>query len=164
VILLIFRIIKSYVFSKYCRGVRFWLYVYIASLKIIHANHQITSISHKINSKYDKYFGVVFNLGFSFMRRDERRREGVVRRAGERARGPAGVLYGRRSSGGERGWTWTVRRRASRTLGRTANVEQRVGTVSSSASRELDNSDCSNGRRWLTFCDTNRRKLAWEKS
>jgi hypothetical protein len=36
--------------------------------------------------------------------------------------------------------------------------------ASSSTSRELDDSDCSNRRRWLTFCDTNRRKRAWEKS
>jgi hypothetical protein len=71
--------------------------------KIVHVNRQITLIFHKINSKHDKYFGVVFDLVFSFMRRDERRRAESGSADRERARGPVGVLRGRRSSGGERG-------------------------------------------------------------
>jgi hypothetical protein len=36
VIVFIFKIIKSYTYSKYCRGVQFWLHVYIEISKIIH--------------------------------------------------------------------------------------------------------------------------------
>jgi hypothetical protein len=48
-------------------------------------NYNSNSQDLSINSKHDlenKYFGVVFNLVFSFLCRDERRRGGVVRRAG----------------------------------------------------------------------------------
>jgi hypothetical protein len=48
----IFRIIKSYAYSKYCRGVQFWLHVYIEISKIIHESPNrinITTIIHKIH-------------------------------------------------------------------------------------------------------------------
>jgi hypothetical protein len=32
----IFKIIKSYTYLKHCRGVRFWLHVYIEISKIVH--------------------------------------------------------------------------------------------------------------------------------
>jgi hypothetical protein len=53
-------------------------------------------------------------------------------------------------------------RRHGETGGASASDDNYVVTMLRAGG--LDNSDCSNGRRWLTFCDTNRRKRAWEKS
>jgi hypothetical protein len=55
VIVLIFRIIKSYAFLKYCRGVRFWLHIYIEFLKsymLIAKSHQYYNDKSQ-DSKYD---------------------------------------------------------------------------------------------------------------
>jgi hypothetical protein len=53
VTVLIFKIIKSYTYSKYCHGVQFWLHVYVEISKIIHVNHKIASITRSINLKHD---------------------------------------------------------------------------------------------------------------
>jgi hypothetical protein len=133
VTLFIFRIIKSYAFSKYCRGVRFLLHVYVEISK----NHMrespplinITTIIHKvIQTRFRKYInglGLFSTLGrTAVLVGKERTRSSVsVRMArydGERrGRTPAslhgwraidkwrchghGVLRGWRSSGRERG-------------------------------------------------------------
>jgi hypothetical protein len=52
----IFKIIKSYTYSKHCRGVRFWLHVYIEISKIIHVNRQIASSQYyNDNSQNSKH-------------------------------------------------------------------------------------------------------------
>jgi hypothetical protein len=56
VIVFIFKIIKSYTYSKHYRGVRFWLDVYIEISKIIHVNRQIASSQYyNDNSQNSKH-------------------------------------------------------------------------------------------------------------
>jgi hypothetical protein len=62
-IVFIFKIIKSYTYSKHCRGVRFWLHVYIESLKSYTYTHIPKSIefaNQGLNRKFAFFYLRVF--------------------------------------------------------------------------------------------------------